>query len=216
MAKSYVPHAGPIVTRDQARSRMQARFFIGEVCAHNHVSERWTRNGGCCECARVNLTERRRAKGIQPRQPAMSSEQFRIKRNVLNLRWKAKNREALAAKARAYYAANRDDLNEKNKARAKRDHVATLCRARSARHRRRGAEGKHTKSDVEVLYQNQKGKCVNCNAKLGAKYHVDHIVPLIRGGSHWPSNLQLLCAPCNLSKNDLDPVVWAQRNGRLL
>ena len=32
------------------------------------------------------------------------------------------------------------------------------------------------------------------------KWHLDHIVPLIAGGSHTRSNLQVLCAECNWSK----------------
>ena len=30
--------------------------------------------------------------------------------------------------------------------------------------------------------------------------HVDHITPVARGGSDWPTDLQPLCAACNLRK----------------
>jgi 5-methylcytosine-specific restriction endonuclease McrA len=32
--------------------------------------------------------------------------------------------------------------------------------------------------------------------------HVDHIVPVVKGGTNDPSNLQALCADCNLGKSD--------------
>ena len=36
--------------------------------------------------------------------------------------------------------------------------------------------------------------------------HIDHIVPLSRGGPHTRSNSQLLCAGCNLRKHNKIPV----------
>ncbi len=45
--------------------------------------------------------------------------------------------------------------------------------------------------------------------KLGFKprqslWELDHIVPLIDGGSHDPSNLQTLCTPCHIDKTRLE------------
>ena len=69
--------------------------------------------------------------------------------------------------------------------------------------RKKNAQGKYTITDVRAMYDSQSGKCTNCKCDLLNGYHVDHMVPLSRGGSNWPHNLQLLCPPCNLSKGAL-------------
>lgn len=79
-----------------------------------------------------------------------------------------------------------------------------------------GAEGKYTKKDIRQLMSAQRSKCANCKTPLKNGYHIDHIIPLISGGTNWPSNLQLLCPKCNCSKGAKDPIDWAQENGRLL
>ena len=47
--------------------------------------------------------------------------------------------------------------------------------------------------------------CVQCGAKKedGATLHVDHIIPVSRGGTDELDNLQTLCGDCNLNKSDL-------------
>ena len=47
----------------------------------------------------------------------------------------------------------------------------------------------------------QNGRCGICETTDGP-FHVDHRRPISRGGSNERSNLWILCAPCNLSKND--------------
>jgi 5-methylcytosine-specific restriction endonuclease McrA len=49
-------------------------------------------------------------------------------------------------------------------------------------------------------------KCYLCgrDTKPGER-HVDHVVPLNRGGPHVRSNLACACIPCNLSKRDKLP-----------
>lgn len=65
---------------------------------------------------------------------------------------------------------------------------------------RRSADGSFSKEEIADLYELQDGRCAACTARLSSKYHIDHIVPLANGGTNYIANIQLLCAPCNLSK----------------
>jgi len=53
-----------------------------------------------------------------------------------------------------------------------------------------------------------RGRCVLCNCDLSGlltlqnQNHFDHVVPLSDAGLNDITNLQLLCAPCNLAKSD--------------
>ena len=46
-------------------------------------------------------------------------------------------------------------------------------------------------------------RCVLCGrtAREGVKLHVDHIVPVAKGGLTVPDNLRTLCDQCNLGKS---------------
>jgi 5-methylcytosine-specific restriction endonuclease McrA len=65
-------------------------------------------------------------------------------------------------------------------------------------------------AEIELIYkrakEERKIRCYLCGGLIPiGKRHVDHIVPLSRGGSHRPSNLAIACAKCNLSKKDKAP-----------
>ena len=70
--------------------------------------------------------------------------------------------------------------------------------------RRKNTVGKLSSDIVESLKILQLGKCAICFSDL-VKYHIDHIVPISKGGPNIDSNVQLTCVSCNLKKsNKLD------------
>lgn len=129
--------------------------------------------------------------------------------------WHEANRERKKIANRVWYTGNTERVAEYNRTHqdAKRKSKASAQRARAAR--KRNAEGHHTAEDVRAQHKAQKGKCYYCKSSVGDKYHVDHVVPLSRGGANGPENLVIACGTCNMSKRDKLPHEWAQ-GGRLL
>lgn len=50
--------------------------------------------------------------------------------------------------------------------------------------------------EIRALYQ----RAVDIEKETGIKHHVDHIIPLSKGGKHILSNLQILTATENMKK----------------
>ena len=141
------------------------------------------------------------------------------------------NRQRLREKAAIYYMNNRAEMSRRNRIRRlanhdairearRRDYELNKPKHRAWEHVRRArkssADGRFSASDVQNLLGLQRWKCACCRVSLRRGYHVDHIIPLAKGGSNWPWNLQLLCPPCNLRKQARDPLHFMQDNGFLL
>jgi 5-methylcytosine-specific restriction endonuclease McrA len=89
--------------------------------------------------------------------------------------------------------------------------------ARNRRAKLAGSIGTHTATDLAAILKSQNYRCVYCPADLRkVKRHVDHIVPISRGGLNDKTNLQYTCSSCNVKKNAKDPIAFAQELGRLL
>lgn len=46
---------------------------------------------------------------------------------------------------------------------------------------------------------------------VGSEYHVDHVIPLVQGGSNGPENLVISCPLCNVSKGGRLPQEFGNR-----
>lgn len=114
-----------------------------------------------------------------------------------------------ARKARA--ALKVDERRAKRRAYLK----ANPHKAREWRQSRRGI-GSLPKGTVGRLMRSQRGLCPVCRADLKNGYHLDHVVPLAKGGKHRSDNVQLLCPTCNIQKSAKDPVEFMQSRGFLL
>jgi 5-methylcytosine-specific restriction endonuclease McrA len=121
---------------------------------------------------------RKRAREKYSEDPESGREKCRL--------WREGNRETMRECGRTYSRKNPDKR-------------ATKTRNRKARIR--GSVGRHTVADERRQYERQRGRCYWCGVSVpwSAK-HVDHVIPVARGGSNGPENLVIACASCNLSK----------------
>lgn len=122
-----------------------------------------------------------------------------------NSAWKAVNQEWIAA-----YDESRREVSSAHHKEYKATHrEQEATHSRNRRARIRGNGGVHTTADIAAQRTRQKGKCFWCGEKVGRHYHVDHVMPIILGGSNGTENLVISCAFCNDSKGSKHPMDFA-------
>jgi 5-methylcytosine-specific restriction endonuclease McrA len=152
----------------------------------------------------------RRLRAADPARNEKTKDSMRMKR--LNAAYV----EAERQRDRERYARNPIPHRQKSRQYAIDNPEVAATHARNRRARIKQSEGEHTKDEIEDLRIRQKHKCASCGTSTKKSYDVDHIIPISKGGSNSISNLQILCPTCNRQKNNLDPIVFARRKGRLL
>lgn len=177
------------ITCKEAKALGLKRYFTGKPCPHGHVSERISSNGGCVRC--LHLASNALAKKTPEKQ------------KIRRARWRQADPERFLANSRKW-AELRKELT---KVWAANNPYRRQCAARNYYIKKSGAEGKFTADDINKLKIQQSWTCL-CGFDLHKGFHVDHKMPLSRGGSNWPSNLQLLCARCNTSKGAKTMEEW--------
>lgn len=220
-----------IIKRSVAKNLGFRHYVSDTLCSREHFSERLV-NGGCIECLRARRAENKEslkewALDWRIRNREKTNQRTRDKRLANGDAMRARERELAAQakdkireRAKVYYEANKERILSRCKEYYQANKPTTFARCARRRARKSGAEGQYSASDVSSLVIKQKRKCASCTEKLvmdgEMKYHVDHIMPLAKGGSNWPSNIHLLCQTCNLRKGAKHPIQFAQENGRLL
>lgn len=110
--------------------------------------------------------------------------------------YRADKAEIYAAKAKAWVAANPD----------KRKAISHQYRAK-----RRAQEETGITGGVLAAWTLEQPKvCFYCTSDCGGAFHIDHFMPLARGGAHVLTNLRIACPTCNLRKNAKDPAEWIE------
>lgn len=173
-----------------------------------HADNRHGRSGlqaYCRSCASIAAKkyyrenkERIREQGIEYRSRTKEQKAERARKYYLE------NRERLLAEARVK---NQEPGRKKRRSEYRKGYnAANREKTKSYKLTRRariwGSEGTVSPSDIQSLYAAQEGRCAYCGVEVGESYHVDHIVPLSRGGGNGPDNLAIACPPCNLSKHN--------------
>ena len=119
---------------------------------------------------------------------AANPEKYRAADNRYSRKRYAENPEPFKAHCKAWNAANPEAKRAQSQNRKARKRAAFVAPV--------------TATDIARMTEQQAGRCAApwCDASLADGYHVDHIIPLAKGGTHEPGNVQLLCPGCNLSK----------------
>ena len=214
-----------MLMRERAKAEGYRLFDPGPrvLCKRGHNALRRVDTGACVECMRLADKARTLRRATDPQ---LNRARCRRRRELY-----AQNPERKRAEWREYWAKNAAWLREykrkqyrKNAARginaqmawikANPEKVRVIQNTRRAR--KQNAGGQFSGRDIKQLFRLQKARCVACDKKLGKSYHIDHIIPLARGGSNDRLNIQLLCGPCNLSKQARDPIDFMRDKGFLL
>lgn len=221
-----------VVTRKQALADGLIKYFTGKPCPNGHISERFVSTYSCVVCVDEHKKRYRKDPEFRERELQYKAKYREENRDKVNAyaRWywrnhpnaksvdrrtKEKNKAYQVSYNADYWQKNKKRLSERFKkySRENKDYFRAKCAERRAL---KMAGGSHTKEDIEEIMSMQGGKCAYCKSGISKKYHVDHIIPLSKGGSNQRSNLQCLCPSCNMRKSAKDPVDWAQEIGLLI
>ena len=118
----------------------------------------------------------------------------RIRTNHYKKKWRKKNPD----KIKKYMRKWRDKNHEIDK-----------IHQRNNQHKRRAIKRKTSVGPVpsrDFILKQQGGVCNYCKIEGDeVEWHLDHVIPLSRGGSHTEDNVQVLCRSCNQSKGNKLP-----------
>lgn len=126
-----------------------------------------------------------------------------------------KNKEKIKEYCKKYLINNREKINKHH--RKYYSFGYGLAIKKNITSKRRAIKKDSTITSIEILKLQQNAKkCYWCGISLkNIKTHIDHYIPLSKGGEHTLSNLVISCPSCNLNKSSKDPFDFANSRGRL-
>jgi 5-methylcytosine-specific restriction endonuclease McrA len=117
-------------------------------------------------------------------------------------KWREENPEKWRAARRGWKEANPDKVRAIH---------------RNTSHKRyRQKKGGLSATDLLAWEKSQPKVCHWCGVKCSESWHVDHRLPLAKGGEHELRNLVIACPSCNLRKGARDPIEFVRSLGKLL
>lgn len=166
-------------------------------CPRGHVSERYTGKGSCVQCLYESVRKQSR-------------------KQYFNERYK-ENKDTILKRTREKYA-NCEDTRRKRRchyekwARENPEKVAKI--KKSYKHKRRAKESKGCSTSEMIKFEDMAKKiCFWCGCDCSDGHHLDHFVPLARGGAHETRNFVISCPRCNISKSSYHPKKFAEMIG---
>lgn len=189
--------------RTAARLAGETHYRTGKRCRNGHLEKRYVSTGQCVVCAKI-VNDRWHENHPDAEKQWRKASRARNPQYYRNIskRW-AKKHPATHRASRDRWVARHPELYRKR--------CIMYVQNRKARMNQNG--GVFTDLDIDALILKQNKRCAACGKRR--KLTVDHVVPVTKGGSNDPSNLQLLCKPCNSSKGVRDHDEWLSTQKRV-
>lgn len=139
-------------------------------------------------------------------------ETHREERAAYQRAYYEKHRENITAAQRAYYEAHREEEAARSRARYEANPEREAARKRDWRKANRGLVSVYQarrralkagaprveKIDRAYVYERDGGRCHICRKKAPQRgFHLDHLIPLSKGGEHTHDNVAVAHASCN-------------------
>jgi len=201
-AQRKAAHAESVRWWHELKASRQAAFvsgaktYTGRPCPKGHDGTRYTSGGVCVECAAI--------RAASPEKKAYDAAY--LKKNFARISLRHKQYHERTAERRRLVGR---DWVARNK-----DRVRTIKTAYKAR-RRQQEQGGDSTPTIHAWEREAPKVCHWCGVKCPKLYHVDHYIPLSKGGKHAVQNLVIACRKCNLRKSARDPYDFAASLGRL-
>ncbi len=187
------------------KSAQAAAYFLKNAERILEKGAEWKRNNPDKVAAQVkawakNHPERRKItiQRFKKNNPAKLTEYCR--------RWRETHREQYRSIDRAYRTKNRVATRQRGKEAYENNPERYRAYSRN-RYAMVWSNGIHTADDVIQQYDKQGGLCYWCSEPVNQLYHVDHMIPVSRGGSNSHENIVIACPSCNQRKSKLLPYV---------
>lgn len=176
--------------RTEQLANQKARYLANRPNELIHRKEWYAKNKDS-----QSLKDKIRRKEHSERIRASDRERYKKRKDqrvAYSREWYAKNRTSVLIRVIQWQKDNKD-----------------LVAARGNRRRARKKNAMSSDCRVRVSELKNETNCYYCKASLSdSNRHIDHVIPLSRGGADSPENLVAACASCNCSKQDRTPEEW--------
>lgn len=168
------------------------------------------------ERRKASRTERKEELSVKKREYYQKNKTRMLEVNRLS---RLKNKEKIAEYDKLRYKRDKEKIQTRQKSWDKTE-KGIICKKRNKANRRLREGDKISSKDTQLFLKQSNNKCYWCdtviNTKNSKSYHLDHYIPLAKGGENSIQNIVLSCPSCNLSKGAKDPIEFANSIGKLL
>lgn len=139
----------------------------------------------------------------------IATPEAKEKRKEYLSKYYKENKEKIKETMQKYYKENREQLLKNASEYKKTKDGKISSRASTSKKRNTSldnADGTITKHSLDALLQIQNNQCFYCKKDLSLltdrETHLDHYIPLSKGGAHSITNVVWSCSSCNLQKHN--------------